>query len=115
MENKPRLKKRSEALKEKINEVRKSKEQQSIEHEAHIKQCFNAVAGSEEGRLVFRELARLCGFRRSKVVADSQARTIDANSTTNNCFMENVYLSMTKRVRREHLIKIEYPFLKQPE
>lgn len=116
MPAKPRvLKKRSEALQDKINEVKKSAEQKAIERESHLKQCFNEVAGSESGRVIFRELARLCSLRKSKVVADMQSRTIDPISTMFNCAQENIYLQMTKRVRREHLLKIEYPFLKQPE
>lgn len=110
---KPR--KRSEVLKEKLDTVKKSQEQKSVEQETFIAQCFNTVAGSEEGRIVFRELARLCGFRRSKVVASSVEKIVDPVSTTFNCMGENIYLKMTKRVRREYLIKIEYPFLKQPE
>ncbi len=107
MPSKPR--KRSEALKEKIDEIKKNQEQKAIERRAYIKQCLNSVAGTEEGRVLFRELARLCSFRRSKIVADTVAHTVDNDSTAHNAAQELIYLNMTSGLRREYLIKIEHP------
>ncbi len=80
-----------------------------------IKQSVNAVAATEDGRFLFRYLAHVCGFGKSKVVADIQSKTVDPVSTTFNAAMENVYLQIRRLIHREHLIKIEFSPLQEEE
>lgn len=90
-----------------VNEQeKKAKETQRV-LSTKLEQSFNAVAGTEEGRVALRYIKHICGFGRTKVVGDIQSKTICPISTTFNAAQENIYLQVRKFIRKEHLIKIE--------
>lgn len=82
--------------------------QQAADRHKELVRSANVVAATQEGRTVLRELARLCSFGRTKVVAGMVEKTIDPISTTFNAAQENIYLNIRRHIRREHLMKIEY-------
>lgn len=83
------------------------KEQTKETKETELKEAINAIASTENGKIFFSHLAKICGFAESQAVMDINTKEINTISSLWNVAREGVYLDIRKYLSKENKIRIE--------
>lgn len=88
---------------------RKDSQLEKVKKERQRKiELFNQVFATEEGVLVLKEIAQMCGQNKVSIVADPASGEINPLSTIYNEARRNLYLSIRSYIRPSTLKKVEF-------
>lgn len=73
-----------------------------------IKRAINRVAKTQDGKVVFKYLAGICGFSTSSIVINETTKEINAMSTVYMEARKTVYYAFRNFIESEFLKQIEY-------
>lgn len=105
----------SQTLKKRISKKQEEFDKARADETRRIKQAYNAVANTVNGRIVFRDIMAMCGYEDYKIVGDKNTALVDTVSSLHNAALEKLYINIRRRIRRSLLVKIEFPNLDQEE
>ena len=71
------------------------------------KELYGFVFGTPEGKIVLRDILKMCGVFSHPVVANPATGEINVNSTLYNAFRQGVYLEIRKNMPKHLLNSVE--------
>lgn len=79
-----------------------------VEQEKALREDFNFVANTKEGRNVLRYFMTQCGYNSSSVVINKETMEINALATVYNEARKDVYYGARRYISQKLLKKIEF-------